>query len=235
MQIDNPGHIKSWLQTLTPSDFEVLVGEVWEELGYTTFVTPKSNDKGIDVVASKEDPFRRRQLIQVKRFTQGNKIGSKTIREYRTLYDQEPDVDSVIIITSNDFTPQAKELADDLDVKTLDGFELGVLIQQEAQNILDNRIEENNTVSESESQKSPISDSSADSGPKYGHLINRSDSSADRDEKETSGKPSSQSSDSAPPSTLEDEAEKGTKDKKEYNVYEEEIRDFYSGLDNGHR
>ena len=38
----------------SPSDFEVLVGMLFEKMGFNTRITPSSNDRGVDVIAVKE-------------------------------------------------------------------------------------------------------------------------------------------------------------------------------------
>lgn len=94
----------SLLRSMDPYEFEEVVGEVWSNIGYTTNVLRGSNDRGIDVIAKTPDPFPRTQLIQVKKYSPENKIGSKTIREYRTLYEQEPTADRAILVTTGYFT-----------------------------------------------------------------------------------------------------------------------------------
>lgn len=237
VNMDNPGDVKSWLQTLKPIELERLVGEVWEEMGYTTHVTTGSNDRGIDVIAVKKDPFLRRQLIQVKRYTQTNKIGSQSVRKYRTLYMQEPDVDSVALVTSGDFTPQARELASDLGVETLDGFELGSLIQEEAEHIFEEWISHDSSGSDIESGQPGKQESEAGDRHKYGHLIDQQGDLTEVEEPSESedSHMTEQGTSHAPPpennSSLEDETEDETEESGEYEIHEEEIRQFYSELD----
>jgi predicted outer membrane protein len=103
---------------LSPYEFENFVGEVWSELGWETEVTKGAQDRGIDVVAQRDD---KTELIQVKRYAIDNKVGSNEVRKYATLYQQESDADSIALVTASSFTRQAEELADDLDVRTIDG------------------------------------------------------------------------------------------------------------------
>lgn len=120
--------IKNQLQQMNSSDFEELVAEVWESEGYDTTVTKGSGDRGIDVEATRELPVSQLILIQAKRYTEGNKLGSDDVRTYATLYQQEPDADSVVIVTSGSITSEAKSLADDLNVKLLDGDSLAKIV-----------------------------------------------------------------------------------------------------------
>jgi len=114
----------SLLRDIDPFKFEGIIGEIWENMGYSADVRQETQDRGIDIIAKKSDPFERKQLIQVKRYSGENNIGSQKVREYSTLYQQEPNVDTVIIITTGYFTKQATQLADDLNVEILNGEEL---------------------------------------------------------------------------------------------------------------
>ncbi|MFB6145568.1 MAG: restriction endonuclease [Candidatus Nanohaloarchaea archaeon] len=71
-------------------------------MGYT--VTRASNDRGIDIVAEKEQPYHQKVLIQTKRYSKGNKVGSKEVQQYYSLKDQEDNVDQVITVTTSSFT-----------------------------------------------------------------------------------------------------------------------------------
>ena len=105
---------------ISPYEFELVVADLWEDLGWETTVTSQSQDRGIDIVAMKQSPFTQKMLIQAKAYDENNKIGSAEVRKYATLYKQEPDVDQVVIVTTSYFTEQAKQLAADLNVKLVD-------------------------------------------------------------------------------------------------------------------
>lgn len=116
--------IEAFLDEADPYEFEQFVANVWEELGYSTKMTPGSQDRGIDVIAEQETPVRQKMLIQAKAYDTKNRIGSDEVRKYATLYQQEDDVDRVVIVTSSTFTSQAKELASDLNVDVIDREDL---------------------------------------------------------------------------------------------------------------
>lgn len=116
--------IETYLDEIDPYEFETLVADIWEESGWETSVTSGSQDRGIDVMAEKEDPIYQRVLIQAKAYGQSNKIGSEEVRKYATLYQQESDADRVVIVTTGWFTSQAKQLADDLNVNLIDRSEI---------------------------------------------------------------------------------------------------------------
>ncbi|GGL33420.1 hypothetical protein GCM10009037_16330 [Halarchaeum grantii] len=114
--------IKCQLQQMDPYEFEELVAEIWELQGYETTVRKGSGDRGIDVEAEIQTPVPQKVLIQAKRYSEGNKIGSEEVRKYATLYQQVSDTDTVVIVTTGDFTAEARRLADDLRVKIVDRY-----------------------------------------------------------------------------------------------------------------
>lgn len=120
--------VLSQLRQMDEYEFEQLVADVWEQLGWETTVTTGSSDRGIDVIARKSSPFKQKQLIQVKRYSAGNKIGSPDIQQYSSLRQQEDDVDAIIVVTTSSFTSQAEQIANDLNVKLIDGINICEMI-----------------------------------------------------------------------------------------------------------
>ena len=106
---------------MDPYEFEKLVAKIWESKGYDTEVSSQSQDRGVDIIAEKAGW---KEAIQVKRYTSGNRIGSQTIREYATLYQQIPTANEVVLVTTSTFTQEGEQLADDLNIKTITGSEI---------------------------------------------------------------------------------------------------------------
>ncbi|MHC3382138.1 restriction endonuclease [Haloarcula sp. H-GB5] len=121
------------IRNMDPFRFEQFIAEVWENLGFKTTVRNKSGDRGIDIVAEKENS---KQLIQVKRYSESNKIGSADVRKYATLYQQVADADKVVIVTSGFFTSQARKLAEDLDVETISADELFDIVNSHSSGVV---------------------------------------------------------------------------------------------------
>lgn len=117
----NRSELLSQLRQMDEYEFEELVADVWQKRGWETTVTTGSSDRGIDVIAEKSSPFSQKQLIQAKRYSASNKIGSPDVQQYSSLRDQEDDTDAVVIVTTSSFSRQAKEIANDLNVKLIDG------------------------------------------------------------------------------------------------------------------
>ena len=117
------------LQDMNEYEFEELVADLWEEQGWNTTVTSGSNDCGIDVIAEKHSPFYEKQLIQAKRYSSDNKVGSPDIQKYSSLKLRD-DVDAVIVVTTGNFTNDAKDIAREFNVKTIDGHRLVLMIHK---------------------------------------------------------------------------------------------------------
>lgn len=114
------------IRSMPPYEFENLVGDIWRERGYEVEVSQQSQDKGIDITVRRGTET---ALIQVKRYAADNTVGSNEVRKYATLYQQEGDIASVIIVTASSFTSQAEELATNLDVETVDSGDLYEMTQ----------------------------------------------------------------------------------------------------------
>jgi len=149
------------LESIDPYNFEQLVADVWEAKGYDTTVRSKSGDKGIDVEAEKTGY---KEVIQVKRYNINNKLGSEDVRFYATLYQQEPEANSVVVVTSGEFTKEGRELAEDLKIETLNGNELVNEIQEhsvELNSVLDQEKSNDNGSLDPKSSSHSISQSLA--------------------------------------------------------------------------
>jgi hypothetical protein len=117
-------NLKTQLQQVDGFEFEQLIADVWAEKGWETQVLQASNDRGIDVVARREDPFAQKFLIQAKRYSNDNNVGSKEIQQYGSLRNQDEEADAVVVVTTSDFTNQAIDIGNELNVKMMNGDEL---------------------------------------------------------------------------------------------------------------
>lgn len=144
------------LQTMDADSFESFVGELWERQGWTTTVSQHSNDAGIDVVATRHDPFEQKHLIQAKRYGPTTTVGSPDIQQYASLKQQVPDADAVVIVTTNRFTTHARDRATELNVKLINGNELITLIDEaDAYDLLKTYLSATETTSRPSQAPSP--------------------------------------------------------------------------------
>ena len=128
--IDTPAQLKAVLQEMDPYEFEYFVGDLWERMGWETSVSTASADKGVDITARKSSPYDQLLLIQAKRYGPNTTVGSPEIQQYASLRNQFDGVDKVLLVTTNAYSRQAREIATDLNVKLINGDELVELIHE---------------------------------------------------------------------------------------------------------
>lgn len=126
--LENEAQLKVALQQMDPYEFEHFVADLWERMGWQTEVSTESADEGVDVTARKDVPYEQLTLIQAKRYGPNTTVGSPDVQQYASLKDQYDGVDKVAIVTTNEFTRQAQDLADRLNVKLINGDELVELV-----------------------------------------------------------------------------------------------------------
>jgi outer membrane protein assembly factor BamB/restriction endonuclease Mrr len=92
----------------SPYQFERLVAQLWENYGYSTRVSSKSGDEGVDVYGKKGNEV---VAIQVKQYTPGkSKVTPSTVREMASPLAKGNATHSVIV-TSSTFTKNAVQEA----------------------------------------------------------------------------------------------------------------------------
>jgi restriction endonuclease Mrr len=90
-------------------EFEHLVGDLFKSEGYSTSVTQKSADMGVDVWANKDGD---RTAIQVKKFSKQNTVGREPLQKVASAI-AKGDADKVVVVTSSSFADTAEQYADD--------------------------------------------------------------------------------------------------------------------------
>ena len=128
--IDTSAQLKAVLQEMDPYEFEYFVGDLWERMGWETTVSTASADQGVDITARKSTPYDQLLLIQAKRYGPNTTVGSPEIQQYASLRNQFDGVDKVLLVTTNDYTRQARETAEALNVKLINGDDLVELIHE---------------------------------------------------------------------------------------------------------
>jgi hypothetical protein len=118
------------LRAMDDWDFEHLVADVFDAHGWDTGVEQQSTDKGVDVRATKSKPYDQKLLIQAKRYQQDNRVGGPEVQQYAALHEQEANVDQVIVVTTGEYTRHAKDRAEELNVKLINGHQFLKLIEE---------------------------------------------------------------------------------------------------------
>ena len=109
-----------WLRRMNPTEFEVYIADLFTRLGYKAQAVGRSHDGGIDVIAQKDGAT---HYIQCKKFiTQIVTLGA--IRDfYGALVDHLAGGQGYFI-TTNEFTLEARQFAEDKPIELIDGFAL---------------------------------------------------------------------------------------------------------------
>lgn len=118
----------SYIDELSPREFEEFVADLWEEFGYETTVTKQSGDRGKDVIAQQQYPAEETIHIQAKAHSESNKVRSGTIQKSAGLYQQG--ADHVIVVTTSEFTEPARNLSSEVDVELKDRQDIYELVQE---------------------------------------------------------------------------------------------------------
>lgn len=130
--------ILSTLRSLPPRHFEQFIADVWQERqGWNTEVMDAGPDRGLDVIGEPPNGSSK-TAVQCKRYAEGNKVSSDQIQQYAALRQQWSDVNGVTVVTTSSLTRNAKELADRLEVKWINGDDLVQLTHRyDAEEILE--------------------------------------------------------------------------------------------------
>jgi hypothetical protein len=95
--------------------FEKRVARHFEGEGFKTALTPKTKDRGIDVIGEKDGL---RVAIQAKDYSKQNRVGSPTVQKTSGLLSRS-DIDHVIIVTTSAFTSEARAVAENRGIELL--------------------------------------------------------------------------------------------------------------------
>lgn len=100
------------LYELDPRKFEEIVADLMLDMGYEVELTPRSNDGGKDILASKETEHGRMLcLVETKRYSIDNPVEVGLVRQlYGTLCDFN--ATSAMLVTTSRFTRGANEFRD---------------------------------------------------------------------------------------------------------------------------
>lgn len=134
------------LQSVEPIEFEKIISDLLERMGFDVTRTKSTGDGGIDVIAINEQPIiSGKYVVQCKRYATGNNVGEPVIRELYGVMHAE-NANKGILITTSEFTRQARSFAADKQIELIDGNTLtGLLSKYFAEDELeDSIIEEEN-------------------------------------------------------------------------------------------
>jgi|GEM_PF-196695 len=118
--------IASKIDALSPIEFEHLIKQIYQKMGYKAEVTSGSRDGGVDVIARKYTGMHGEEvaIIQCKHY-KSQKVGVGHMREligaWKTDY---PYADNAVMITSGEFSSDAIEIARKSRIILKDGMDV---------------------------------------------------------------------------------------------------------------
>ena len=119
------------VMNLSGVDFERLVLELLKHLGFSAEMTKTTGDGGIDIEAVLDRPIvGGRYLVQCKRFAIDTLVGSPAVREFYGALVADRKAAKGILITTSDFSAQARDFAKDLPIELINGTDLTKLLAQ---------------------------------------------------------------------------------------------------------
>lgn len=112
---------------MTPSEYEQIVAQYFDNLGYKTKVTSQGNDYGVDVFGTKG---KSKIAIQAKMFGGcSRKINRQMIMELHGAKDYF-ECDTAFIATNGEIISNAKEVADKLKIRIINIPAIGKVIKK---------------------------------------------------------------------------------------------------------
>lgn len=109
-----------YLLSLDPLEFEEAVAALYRKLGWKTRVTSQSNDRGKDVIATKDGI---KILIECKRYSTDKRIGRPPLQKLFAAMAEERATRGVLVTTA-DFAGTAAEYAGRNKIELVNGEEL---------------------------------------------------------------------------------------------------------------
>jgi ssDNA-binding Zn-finger/Zn-ribbon topoisomerase 1 len=113
-----------YLLSLSPRDFEEAVALMYRKLGFHVTVTPASNDRGKDAIATRGNE---KYVIECKRYERRKRIGRPALQKLFAALTEEH-ADGGIFVTTAGFTRSAVEYGKMYGIELVDGVRLPTLM-----------------------------------------------------------------------------------------------------------
>ena len=99
------------LKNFSPSQFEELISDLYERMGYQVRLTPRTKDKGIDIYATRINESGTESLaIQCKHYLKGV-VGVEHARSLYGVIQDQPNITKGVLVTSGEFSKDCKDFA----------------------------------------------------------------------------------------------------------------------------
>jgi restriction system protein len=115
-----------YLRNLSPTEFEHVVAGIYEKLGFSTTVTPQSNDGGKDIIMRKNNLL---YLVECKKYADSNLVSRVELQKLFAAVT-ESKAHKGFFVTTSDFTKTSKEYPKLIEnkIKLINGAKLLTLI-----------------------------------------------------------------------------------------------------------
>jgi SNF2 family DNA or RNA helicase len=119
------------LEQISPQQFERLIGELYEKMGYHIKLTPQTKDQGVDIYAKRISESGTDHLaIQCKHYPNGV-VGVEHVRSLYGVIQAQPDITKGILVTSGKFSKEAEEFKKRIGrIELFDGKVLCALLRK---------------------------------------------------------------------------------------------------------
>jgi restriction system protein len=109
-----------WLRSMTPTEFEEYIADLFSQLGYHSEAVGRSHDGGIDVIAEKDGV---KSYIQCKKYIT-RIVPVSAIRDFYGAIAGQLTNGQAYFITTNGFTLEARRFAEDKPIELIDQYKL---------------------------------------------------------------------------------------------------------------
>jgi HJR/Mrr/RecB family endonuclease len=120
------------LQNLGDKEFEIFVKNVLRKMGFDAHVVGGAGDHNVDIVANRTDEFGylEKWVVQCKRYAEENKVTGPMVLNLATAATVEHDRASACLVTSSNFTEEARVRAKSHHVRLINGRQLVALARK---------------------------------------------------------------------------------------------------------
>jgi hypothetical protein len=120
-KMDEKSGRKTNLEELSPQEFEELIRNLYEKMGFHTKMTPQSRDKGVDIYAKRSSESGSEYLvIQCKHYQKGV-VGVEHARALYGVVHSNQKITKGVLITSGKFSNDCREFAENKRIDLMDG------------------------------------------------------------------------------------------------------------------
>jgi cellobiose-specific phosphotransferase system component IIA len=116
------------LTDLDEEAFDALVAGLWEDMDWQT---SHGHEGPVDVLATRSDPIPERQLVLTVHCDGDDTCGADAIEAAVDVRDSDRDVDVVTVVTNGTCSDEARTMADEHNVKLVEGDQLTDLLDAE--------------------------------------------------------------------------------------------------------